>query len=205
MSGNRERNGPTHTVVWRRVDVPGLEHFQMREGPNGVELQGTVVAIEEGIPMRLEYSISCSPCWETRLVAGNFTTAEATYALNLRADEYRRWWSEEDQITDLAGLVDIDLSLTPGTNILAVRRLNLLDMPIGDVNEVSSAYVLFPKMEVKPLSQRYTRLASHRFRYESLEDTFTTEIEVDDAGLVASYGGLWERVWPLHSRRTELT
>lgn len=89
---------------------------------------------------------------------------------------------------DLAGCIDIDLSITPATNTLPIRRLGLA---VGASAEVTAAWVRFPALIVAPLRQRYTRLAPDRYRYESLESGFTTELTVDDQGLIAHYPGGW--------------
>ena len=47
----------------------------------------------------------------------------------------------------------------------------------------SSLFQMFPDPEIQPLSQRYTRIAKHTYRYES-DTGFSAEIVVDDLGLV---------------------
>jgi hypothetical protein len=88
------------------------------------------------------------------------------------------------------GCNDVDLSVTPATNTLPIRRL---DLPIGKSESVIAAWVKFPELAVQPLSQRYTRLAKNTYRYES-ETGFSAEIGVDDLGLVTAYPGDWERI-----------
>jgi uncharacterized protein len=173
-----------------------MEYFRLQEGGSGPELSGSVVAIEENVPMRLEYRITCSHAWETRDVSGTFSSGETTRPLDLRTDDDHRWWSGDTELTQVSGLADVDLSLTPATNLLAVRRLDLPAAPMGVPIDTTAAYVLFPGMDVTRLRQSYTRMAERRFQYENLIDGFTTEIEVDEEGLVVEYGGLWVRIWP---------
>jgi hypothetical protein len=77
------------------------------------------------------------------------------------------------------------------TNTLPIRRLA---PAIGESIDVTAAWVRFPELTLEPLPQRYTRLSERRYRYESNGGAFVAELEVDDAGLVITYEGGWERV-----------
>ncbi|PYX20414.1 MAG: hypothetical protein DMG82_22420 [Acidobacteria bacterium] len=85
---------------------------------------------------------------------------------------------------------DVDLALTPATNTLPIRRLNL---QVGRSESVIAAWVKFPELTVQPLSQHYTRLGKDTYRYES-NTGFSAEIVVDDLGLVTTYPGGWDRI-----------
>ena len=93
---------------------------------------------------------------------------------------------------DLAGAFDVDLSATPFTNTLPIRRLGLA---AGQAETIHVVYVRFPDLEVTINRQRYTCLEPRRrYRYESVDSDFTREIEVDPDGLVVTYPGLFRRV-----------
>jgi hypothetical protein len=173
------------TVLWQRVDVPGLEYGRLWSGPDGYRFEGTLI-VNEGQPWRVHYEVDCSPAWETRSAAISLTAGAETRELRLKA--------EPTGLAGLAGCVDVDVSLTPATNTLPIRRLGLLDLAVGESREVTAAWVDFPALSVEPLPQRYTRLAGRRFDYESGGGTFRTELEVDDAGLVVAYPPFWRRV-----------
>ena len=90
----------------------------------------------------------------------------------------------------MSGAIDVDLTITPLTNTLPIRRL---DLEVGRSAEIATAYVDFPAMAVSRNPQRYTRLARDRYLFESLDRDFAREIEVDEAGLVVTYPGLFRR------------
>ena len=100
------------------------------------------------------------------------------------------WRSLGRELPDLHSCEDVDLALTPATNTLPIRRL---DVRVGGTASVVAAWVKFPDLTVQPLSQRYTRLAMTTYRYES-NTGFSAEIAVDDLGLVTAYPGGWERI-----------
>ena len=75
--------------------------------------------------------------------------------------------------------------MTPATNTLAIRRLNI---QVGSSASIIAAWVKFPDLTVEPLSQRYTRLGKDTYRY-ARNTGFSSEIVVDDLGLVTAYPG----------------
>jgi len=93
-------------------------------------------------------------------------------------------------LPDIQGCDDIDLALTPATNTIAIRRLNL---QVGSSQSIIAAWVKSPELTVQSLPQRYTRLGKDTYRYES-NTGFSADIAVDDLGLVAAYPGGWERI-----------
>ena len=100
------------------------------------------------------------------------------------------WRSSVQKLPDLRDCRDVDLAVTPATNTLPIRRLNL---EVGSSESVIAAWVKFPELTIQTLSQRYTRLAKNAYRYES-DTGFSVEIVVDDLGLVTAYPGGWERI-----------
>lgn len=105
---------------------------------------------------------------------------------HMTVDAERRWWSAETELVALRGCEDVDLGITPATNTLPIRRLNL---PIGETRAVTAAWVRFPDLQIEPLPQHYTRLDRQRYRYESGDGAYTTEIVVDERSLVTHYAG----------------
>jgi hypothetical protein len=92
---------------------------------------------------------------------------------------------------DLDGCVDIDIDCTPFTNTLPIRRLPL---HVGHTADITVAYVDVETLSVEPDRQRYTRLDTHRWRFEQLATGFTQEFDVDQHGLVRDYPTLFRRV-----------
>ena len=71
----------------------------------------------------------------------------------------------------LYGAFDVDLSGSPLTNTLPIRRLELLTAEIGVSHRVSVAWVLVPSLEVVQADQIYTPLGENRVRFAS--ETFS--------------------------------
>jgi uncharacterized protein len=88
----------------------------------------------------------------------------------------------------LEGCADVDLSFSPSTNTLPIRRLALT---IGALETIDAAWVLFPDLEIRASRQTYTRLSDQSYRYASGD--FAAELGVDAAGLVTDYWE-WQRI-----------
>ncbi|MGH7544558.1 MAG: putative glycolipid-binding domain-containing protein [Gemmatimonadota bacterium] len=178
------------SLLWQRVDLPGLEHFRLWQTPEGAQLEGTVVAALDGAPVEARYTVACSPAWETRSVRVEVSSGAGARSLELTVDAEGRWHVDGRRIDELDGCVDVDLAISPSTNTLPIRRL---DLAVGETRDVTAAWIRFPELAVMRLPQRYTRVAERRYRYESGGGSFVREIEVDELGLVVRYPGLWER------------
>ena len=86
---------------------------------------------------------------------------------------------------------DIDIQVTPATNTLPIRRLNLA---VGESADVTAAWFRIPECQVEPLRQRYTRTAEDTYLYESPDHNFSATLTVDDLGLVITYDPGWVRL-----------
>ena len=179
------------SVLWTRRDTVSLEYFQLHETPGDVRLSGTVITAHEGEPLRIEYVIHCDESWVTRTARINLTRGTASTEMSLVVDDQRRWWRDGKEIAEVAGCFDIDISLSPSTNTLPIRRLALEH---GGARDVAAAWVKFPELTVERLSQRYVRTGERSYRYSSNGGAFTADIEVDELGLVVRYPPLWERM-----------
>jgi hypothetical protein len=186
----------THRV-WISEDEPGIEDVQITHEPTkGTEFSGAVVRLWEGRPLRVTYNLVCDTGWRVReLQMAGESEAVGYHTLHLISDGAGNWHDDKDQPLDaLQGCIDVDIMLTPLTNTLPIRRLQLAP---GESREISVVYVAAPDLSVRPFRQRYTRLDDgQRYRYESLDSGFTAELPVDDDGLVVDYPGIWRRVWP---------
>ena len=178
------------TLVWRCLLWPGAEYFNLWREDDGWRLDGAVAMALDGYPTHVHYHVICDVQWHTRRVEVEMKTGATTRMLNIHIDEKQRWYIGGEEIWAVRGCYDVDLSLTPSTNTLPIRRLNLA---VGENADVTAAWVLFPEMTVRPLAQKYTHLERSRYWYQSeLGDTIW-DIEVDELELVRRYANAWER------------
>ncbi|MFS0713385.1 putative glycolipid-binding domain-containing protein [Microbacterium sp. 2P01SA-2] len=101
------------------------------------------------------------------------------------------WTVDGEPRPDLAGATDLDITATPATNALPIRRLRLA---VGSRDDIEVAWVQVPSLEVRLSRQRYTRVGPRAYCFESRDHDFRRTLTVDEDGFVLSYPGLFERV-----------
>ena len=189
MTDGWEHSVEGRSVLWRLLDGHGMDWCSLHRNGDGWGMFGRAVLTFDGVPGSVQYGVLCDAAWRTHTVTVNCTDGLRDRHLSLRRGE-NGWRVMNQPRADLDGCVDVDLGVTPATNTLPIRRLNLA---VGESREVVAAWVRFPALEMRPLAQRYTRLDEHTYRYES-DTGFSADLTVDDLGLVISYPQGWERV-----------
>jgi hypothetical protein len=186
-----------YNLLWVPWDGFGLEHLRLVQGDDLILADGLILGIaeESGQPFRARYTIQCDSRWHVRELRIDMLDA-ANRRLDLMADGAGHWLDGSGEpLPGLAGCFDVDISATPFTNTLPIRRLALAPGAGADVNVV---YIALPELTVAPSMQRYTCLSSNasggRYRFDSRSHDFTAELPVDAYGLVEDYPGLFRRV-----------
>ena len=181
-------------VAWKSLLINGTDYCALWRPAEGWLLKGTAVGVlKDQRPMLANYEIHCDDNWLTHRVRVERTIGSDVKTLSLSVESRGLWRSSGQELPALAGCDDVELAVTPATNTLAIRRLNL---QVGSSESIIAAWVKFPELTVQPLSQRYTRLGKNTYRYAS-NTGFSAEIAVDDLGLVTAYPGGWERIGSL--------
>jgi hypothetical protein len=176
------------TIIWRRLDVPGHESARLLSRDVKQFLAGTSVFIHDGEPCRLDYSIVCSPAWQTESVSVRGWVGHREIEVDINVDSLCRWKLNGHDVPAVAGCLDVDLNFSPSTNLLPIRRLNL---GVGQSAAVTAAWLRFPGFQLAPLPQTYRRDAEQTYRYESAGGSFVRDLTVNDAGFVTHYPGFF--------------
>lgn len=176
------------TVCWRRLDVPGHESAELHRHAHGWRLHGTVVVMENAEPFAFDYTIECDASWRTLRAEVSTLLGTTPPSLTLERTTAGDWLANGQPRPELCECIDVDLSFTPSTNLLPIRRLSLA---VGDRAPVRAAWVRLPRFGIEVLEQVYVRVDETRYRYESNNGAFKRDLVVDDAGLVVDYPGLW--------------
>ncbi len=176
-------------ILWRRLDRPGHEAARL-DPENGMwRLRGTAVFAQEGQGCRLDYEVLCDGRWRSLSARVEGWVGSETVAVELASSREGRWRLNGADQAQVDGCVDLDLNFSPSTNLLPIRRLNLA---VGAEASVRAAWLRFPGFRLEPLEQLYRRTGDRAYRYESAGGRFTADLEVDGAGFVLRYPGVWE-------------
>ena len=174
------------TILWQDVETGALDRCRLETGPDGLRLSGTVLTAEFGSPLDVRYRVETAPDGLTRRFGLELDGGAVRRVL--LADGAGRWrWQDGPELAEVAGALDVDLTVTPATNTLPIRRLAGLE--VGQAADLQMAWVQFPDLEVIGSAQRYQRLAPDRWRFSTGD--FSAELRVDPEGLVLEYGGLF--------------
>ena len=175
-------------MLWRREDEFATELCTLLQIGSGFALRGTVLDASEGGHGRIDYDVRVDRQWRTRAVKVDVERAGEQLRLRLRGDGRGAWWRDDQPVSLPHECVDVDLSFTPATNTLPIRRLQLA---AGERAETRALWVL-PRFALKPIEQSYERLDGDVYRYRSA--TTTAVLVLDEQQLVRMYEGLWHAV-----------
>jgi hypothetical protein len=179
-----ERFTGERSILWRRLDRRGHEFARVYYRDTSWLLVGTAVLVHEHQACRLDYSIECDSAWNTASCRVTGWLGDQSIEVDISVDPNRHWRLNGAECPTVAGCTDVDLNFSPSTNLLPIRRL---DLEVGAESEVKAAWLRFPSFKLERLDQRYQRLSSETYRYESAGGSFVTELQVNSAGLVTLY------------------
>ena len=172
------------TAHWRRLDREGTDRCTLARAERGWILDGHARWGGEA-PGNLVYVVRCSRTWETLSadVAGTFAGREI--ALRLQRDG-ARWSVNGENQPGLDECVDLDLSFSPATNLLPLRRLKIGAAPVP----VRAAWLVPDLDRLEALDQSYASLGDGGVAYAS--PGFDARLAVHPSGFVTGYPDLWD-------------
>jgi hypothetical protein len=185
-------------AVWVAQDKVGTEHFCLTRHGDGFLAQGTVIGVADATPFSAHYSLRFTDDWYLRFATVRRLDLRGN-ALSIETDGKGRWYGSEDlPLKSLKGCLDVDISTTPFTKSLPIRRLGLRK---GQSAEVKVTYLDVPALKIRPVVQCYTCLQplgakGGRFSFDQGGGADVVEIAVDADGLVTEFPGAFQRVWP---------
>ncbi|MGD8191505.1 putative glycolipid-binding domain-containing protein [Brevibacillus ginsengisoli] len=179
-------------IVWRPSTGTGYEHLKIREKNNQILVDSIVIGrLDEDQLFRLKYDLVLDQNWVTREVTMCMLGEDRF--LRLTSDGNGIWRDEKGEVvSELSGCVDIDLSCTPFTNTLPIRRLSF---DLSQQREIKVVYISARDLVYKQVKQKYTLLDSGEnssvYQYQS--GNFQENITVDSNGIVLDYPNLFFR------------
>ncbi|MGG1661105.1 putative glycolipid-binding domain-containing protein [Brevibacillus sp. NRS-1366] len=179
-------------IFWRPSTGIGYEHLKVTEEKYQIQVDSIVVgSLNDNRIFRIKYDIVLDKSWVTREV--KICYLGENQCLCLSSDGNGIWKDEKGQvIPELSGCMDIDISCTPFTNTLPIKRLSYDPL---QQHEIKVVYISAADLNYKQVNQKYTLLESGNdssvFRYQSGD--FLENINVDSNGIVSVYPNLFYR------------
>jgi uncharacterized protein len=177
-------------VVWEGASEWRAEVSWVRIEGDRLTAHGTQLGAE---PYRLDYHLRTGPAFVTSTLELSLLRGGTLRRLRLERRDDGSWAADDRPLPEVEGALDCDLALSPLTNTMPVLRKRLLE-PGAEPCDLVMAWVAVPELTVHRSEQRYEPIDGRHVRYVSRDDSFTAELELDDAGLVVAYPQLGQRV-----------
>lgn len=181
-------------IWWSSCDDPGLEHLNLKRDGENVIAESVILRVQDGSPFRLSYRIGIDSEWRVREVEVSLQSGSERQ-IKLQSDGAGNWTDAASgkDLPEFTGCFEIDISATPFTNTLPIKRLT---PESGEAVDISVVYFLVPEMIIERSEQRYSHLEKDLFRFEEkgLFDGFSADLRIDEDGLVIDYPNLFRRI-----------
>jgi len=179
-------------ILWTGREYYSLEHCQLYETADGIHAESVILGTYKGSIYRVDYRLHINKYWETQCLELQSCYGERRENIVLQNDTAGNWALNGQPAPQFAGCLDVDISLTPFTNTLPIRRLDLED---GGEQLISVIYIDLVAGEIRPVQQKYRRISADMYHYENIPKDFEADIRVDEEGLVVDYPGLFVQTY----------
>jgi len=177
-------------VLWSGQEYRSKESCLVRTTTFGHEVTSTIIGYYQGRIFKVDYLIKTNQRWETLIFEISGSYNDRSIVISFKGDGLGNWYRDGHEETQFKGCIDIDLPLTPFTNTLPVKRLQLKD---GEQAEIRVIYIDLLADEIRPVKQKYVRRSATVYHYENVPNDFEADIVVDEFGLVVDYPTLFVR------------
>jgi hypothetical protein len=177
-------------ILWKGLAAESLEHCSIYY-KDLIRVRSSIIGHRQYLPFKMDYEIELDQDWVIRSFLIKSSLFNMDQTLSLRHDGYGKWYGDSKEWKTLEGCMDIDISVSPFTNTLPINRIK---PAIGDSNTIDVVYIDIPGFRITKEQQQYIRIGSNTYHFSNAEGDFRADIQVDDAGLVVRYPGLFERV-----------
>ncbi|MEL6315075.1 MAG: putative glycolipid-binding domain-containing protein [Pseudomonadota bacterium] len=173
------------TVRWRALDREGHDTCRLSQTDDGWMLVGHAEFRDQLGQAELNYIVRCDQAWCTQSVDLAGRHGQHNVRAKILQDDGTWWFGDREQ-TAVSGARDIDLSFTPATNLMPLRRLTSDPMP------VAAAWFQYPCAKLVPLDQTYARSdMDGTVSYHADQTGFAADLTVDRSGFVLLYPDHW--------------
>ncbi len=177
-------------LLWTGRAYYSLENCLVEIKATGSKITSTIIGCFEEKIYLVTYLIETNQHWETLLLEINCQHNDTIQHIKLEGDGKGNWLKNGEKADQFKGCLDVDIPLTPFTNTLPIRRLNLSQ---NQSQEIQVVYCDLLAQEIKPIHQKYTCLSHSEYQYENVPNDFEATIQIDERGLVVDYPSLFVR------------
>jgi uncharacterized protein len=177
-------------LLWTGREYYSLENCLVNSNEAGSEITSTIIGHYQDKIYKVDYRITTNQNWETTFVEINCRHNNKIQFIKFESDGKGHWISNGKKADQFDGCLDVDIPVTPFTNTLPIRRLNLSK---NQSQEIKVIYCDLLEQRINPVHQKYTCLSNTVYHYENIPNDFEATIQVDESGLVVDYPSLFIR------------
>jgi hypothetical protein len=177
-------------ILWTGREYYSLENCLIDDTATGSQINSTIVGSYEGKIYKVAYHIKTNENWETVFFEIDCQIGNQHQTIRYTGDGKGNWTNDGKNVEQFNGCIDIDLPLTPFTNTLPIRRLQLAQ---HQSQEIQVIYCDLLEKKIIPVRQKYTCLSATEYHYENIPNDFEANILVDRSGFVVDYPSLFVR------------
>ncbi|CAH0276419.1 hypothetical protein SRABI27_03645 [Pedobacter sp. Bi27] len=174
-------------ITWEGLEYRSLENCTLTETDNGISVTSVITGQVNNQAIKILYKILTDTLWATYFVEINVILGG--YKKTILLEKKGAFWLVNNTIDHrFDDCVDIDISLTPLTNTLPIRRLVFNGQ---SSNRIEVIYIDIIADMIMPVRQYYTKISDSVYLYENEKSTFKAELKTDSYGLVIEYPKLF--------------
>jgi len=174
-------------ITWEGLEYRSLENCTLTETDNGISVTSVITGQVNNQAIKILYKILTDTLWATYFVEINVILGG--YKKTILLEKKVSYWLVNNTIDHrFNDCVDIDISLTPFTNTLPIRRL-VFNGQLS--NRIEVIYIDIIADMIMPVRQYYTKISDSVYLYENEKSTFKAELKTDSYGLVIEYPKLF--------------
>ncbi|HWW41620.1 putative glycolipid-binding domain-containing protein [Pedobacter sp.] len=173
-----------HCRIWRGKNT--LEMFLLEYHKEVIVAGGLI----NGNDLQMRYKVFLDRNWAVQKVHLGLLNAPFS-TLFMEQVEPGKWMDGlGNHLLMLDGCTDIDISATPFTNTIPIKR-----MAQNRMAKFKVAYINSFNLTAHSVSQIYTNKGCDIYRYENLNSLFCADISVDVYGLIVDYPKLFQAIY----------
>jgi hypothetical protein len=183
-------------LLWTGREYHSLENCLVNTTDSGSEITSIIIGKYGKKIYRVEYKIKTNKEWEALLLEIKSQHGNTREHFTFQSDGKGNWTTNGQPANQFKDCIDVDIPLTPFTNTLPIKRLNLKQ---NEERQIKVLYFDLLENTIKPVRQKYIRLSDTEYHYENIPNDFDAKITVDEHGFVVDYPSLFERTASLNT------
>lgn len=180
----------TRTIVWQGLSWPSTVVHTHTANESIFDHGIAVGRTDRGIPFAMEYDFVLTEDWNIKEVSIKSLLDERIIEIVHKGDQ---WYDCEGRhLAGFEGVELVDISISPFTNTLPIKRLRFEGKKPQKVDII---YFDENRFSLSRLQQIYSQVDERTYRYQDIVlPDFVSDITVDDEGLVVDFPKMFKRI-----------